>query len=229
MAKNMNKLLKQAQKMQAQMMKAQEDLQKQEVEGTAGGGMVTMKINGSNELVGVSINPEAVDPDDVEMLEDLVLAAVIEAMEKGVLSGHPLVDMKVSLVDGSYHEVDSSEMAFQIAGTMAFREACGAANPVLLEPIMRVEIAVPEVLPESLLDEAEILVATEFTVPPRVGDQRSVGRPTRRAASAHIGEALQTGAVGICRPDLSLSGAVRVERRPDPVGRERPVGIESGG
>jgi len=82
MAKNMNKLLKQAQKMQAQMMKAQEEMQKQEVEGSAGGGMVTLKINGSNELVGVTINPEVVDPDDVEMLEDLIVAAHANAQEK---------------------------------------------------------------------------------------------------------------------------------------------------
>ena len=82
MAKNMNKLLKQAQKMQAQMMKAQEDFQKQEFEGTAGGGMVSLKLSGSNELVSISINPEAVDPDDVEMLEDLIVAAFTNAQEK---------------------------------------------------------------------------------------------------------------------------------------------------
>lgn len=82
MAKNMNKLLKQAQKMQAQMMKAQEDFQKQEFEGTAGGGMVSLKISGSNELISISINPEAVDPDDVEMLEDMIVAAFANAQEK---------------------------------------------------------------------------------------------------------------------------------------------------
>lgn len=82
MAKNMNKLLKQAQKMQSQMMKAQEEFQKQEFEGTAGGGMVNVKINGSNELVGISIKSEVVDPDDVEMLEDLIVAAFANAQEK---------------------------------------------------------------------------------------------------------------------------------------------------
>ena len=82
MSKNINKLLKQAQKMQSQVMKAQEELQKQEVEGSAGGGMVTVKMNGSNELVAISIKPEVVDPDDVEMLEDLIVAAHANAQEK---------------------------------------------------------------------------------------------------------------------------------------------------
>ncbi|WP_104696027.1 elongation factor G [Helicobacter salomonis] len=67
-----------------------------------------------------------------------------EAMQSGVLAGYPVVDFKVTLYDGSYHEVDSSEMAFKIAGSMAFKEACRAANPVLLEPMMKVEVEVPE-------------------------------------------------------------------------------------
>ncbi|UTG92182.1 elongation factor G [Geobacter sulfurreducens] len=67
-----------------------------------------------------------------------------EAMETGVLAGYPTVDFKVALVDGSYHEVDSSEMAFKIAGSMAFKEAAAKAGPVLLEPIMSVEVVVPE-------------------------------------------------------------------------------------
>ncbi|ABB30865.1 translation elongation factor G [Geobacter metallireducens GS-15] len=67
-----------------------------------------------------------------------------EAMDTGVLAGFPCVDFKVSLVDGSYHEVDSSEMAFKIAGSMAFKEAAAKASPVLLEPIMSVEVVVPE-------------------------------------------------------------------------------------
>ncbi|GMB92338.1 Elongation factor G [Helicobacter bizzozeronii] len=67
-----------------------------------------------------------------------------EAMQSGVLAGYPVVDFKVTLYDGSYHEVDSSEMAFKIAGSMAFKEACRVANPVLLEPMMKVEVEVPE-------------------------------------------------------------------------------------
>ncbi|MDQ5809556.1 MAG: elongation factor G [Actinomycetota bacterium] len=67
-----------------------------------------------------------------------------EALDSGVVAGYPVVDVKVELVDGSYHEVDSSEMAFQIAGSMAIQEALKRANPVLLEPIMDVEVVVPE-------------------------------------------------------------------------------------
>ena len=67
-----------------------------------------------------------------------------EAMENGVLAGFPVVDLKVSLIDGSYHDVDSSEMAFKIAGSIGFKDGCSKASPVLLEPIMSVEVVVPE-------------------------------------------------------------------------------------
>lgn len=67
-----------------------------------------------------------------------------EAMESGVLAGFPVVDIKATLVDGSYHEVDSSEMAFKVAGSMAFKEAAGKAKSVLLEPIFKLEVVVPE-------------------------------------------------------------------------------------
>src|SRR5207253_6694265 len=68
---------------------------------------------------------------------------VKEALENGVLAGYPMVDVKVELVDGSYHDVDSSEMAFKIAGSMAVKEAARQAQPVLLEPIMDVEVVTP--------------------------------------------------------------------------------------
>lgn len=71
-------------------------------------------------------------------------AGVQEAMQNGVLGGYPVIDVKVALVDGSYHEVDSSDMAFKIAGSIAFKEGMKKANPVLLEPIMKVEVVVPE-------------------------------------------------------------------------------------
>ncbi len=73
-----------------------------------------------------------------------VQKGVVEAMEGGILAGYELVDIKVSLVFGSYHEVDSSEMAFKIAGSIAFKEACRKAKPVLLEPVMKVEVVTPE-------------------------------------------------------------------------------------
>jgi nucleoid-associated protein EbfC len=78
----LNKLLKQAQKMQAQVMKMQEDLKKQEFDGTAGGGMVKIVLNGSNELVSLKINPEVVNPQETEMLEDLIVAAYTAALQK---------------------------------------------------------------------------------------------------------------------------------------------------
>ena len=65
-------------------------------------------------------------------------------MQAGVLAGYPVVDVKVELYDGSYHEVDSSEMAFKIAGSMAFKEAMRKANPVILEPVMKVSTIVPD-------------------------------------------------------------------------------------
>ena len=67
-----------------------------------------------------------------------------EQMQNGVIAGFPVVDCRVTLYDGSYHDVDSSEMAFKIAGSMGFREGAQKANPVLLEPIMKVEVVTPD-------------------------------------------------------------------------------------
>jgi elongation factor G len=69
---------------------------------------------------------------------------IAEALEGGILAGYPMEDVHVTVFDGSYHEVDSSEMAFKIAGSMAVKKAVGKAKPVLLEPVMRVEVTVPE-------------------------------------------------------------------------------------
>ncbi|NLX71558.1 MAG: elongation factor G [Clostridiales bacterium] len=73
-----------------------------------------------------------------------VETGVREAMQSGVIGGYPVIDVRVTLFDGSYHEVDSSEMAFKVAGSIAFKEAMAKAEPVLLEPIMKVEVTVPE-------------------------------------------------------------------------------------
>lgn len=88
-----------------------------------------------NKIVGGTIPKEYIPA---------VEKGVIEATESGVLAGYPVVDVRVTLFDGSYHEVDSSEMAFKIAGSMCFKEAMRKANPVLLEPIMKVEVVVPD-------------------------------------------------------------------------------------
>src|SRR5690554_976730 len=88
-----------------------------------------------NKVVGGAIPKEFISA---------VETGIIEAMENGILAGYSVVDIKVTLVDGSYHEVDSSEMAFKIAGSIGFKEAAAKAAPVILEPIMSVEIVVPE-------------------------------------------------------------------------------------
>ncbi|OQX71093.1 MAG: YbaB/EbfC family nucleoid-associated protein [Candidatus Cloacimonas sp. 4484_275] len=80
--KGMKDLMKQAQKMQQELLKAQEELANRVVEGTSGGGMVKIQMNGKNQVISLKIDPEVVDPDDVEMLEDLIIAAFNEAREK---------------------------------------------------------------------------------------------------------------------------------------------------
>jgi elongation factor G len=89
----------------------------------------------SNDIKGGTIPKEYIKPID---------QGIQEALEGGILAGYPMVDIKVSLYDGSYHDVDSNEMAFKIAGSMAFKEAARKASPVLLEPVMAVEVTVPE-------------------------------------------------------------------------------------
>src|SRR5512147_958985 len=88
-----------------------------------------------NKTVGGSVPKEYVAPTQ---------KGIEEAMETGVLAGYPVVDMKITLIDGSYHEVDSSEMAFKIAGSMGFKEGARQAHPILLEPLMSIEIITPE-------------------------------------------------------------------------------------
>lgn len=88
-----------------------------------------------SKIVGGSIPREYIGP---------IEAGAKEAMENGVLAGYPMVDIKVTVFDGSYHDVDSSEMAFKIAGSMGFKAGCQKASPVILEPYMKVEVIVPE-------------------------------------------------------------------------------------
>jgi elongation factor G len=88
-----------------------------------------------NSIVGGAIPKEYINSVD---------KGITEAMQSGVIAGYPVVDFKVELYDGSYHEVDSSEMAFKVAGSMAFKNAVMSASPVLLEPMMKVEVVTPE-------------------------------------------------------------------------------------
>ena len=88
-----------------------------------------------NKIVGGAVPKEYIGP---------IESGIKEAMQSGVLGGYPVLDIRITLYDGSFHEVDSSEMAFKIAGSIAFKEGCKKADPVLLEPIMKVSVNVPE-------------------------------------------------------------------------------------
>jgi elongation factor G len=88
-----------------------------------------------SKIVGGTVPKEYIGPAEQGMKE---------TCESGILAGYPVIDLKATLVDGSYHDVDSSEMAFKIAGSMAIKDAVMKANPVLLEPMMKVEVEVPE-------------------------------------------------------------------------------------
>ncbi len=119
-------------------------------------GKFIRQSGGKGQYGHVVINLEPTKPGTGFIFEDKIVGGVIprefirpveagikEALETGVLAGYPVVDVKVELVFGSYHDVDSSEMAFKIAGSMAFKEAARSARPILLEPIMEVEVVTP--------------------------------------------------------------------------------------
>ncbi|MGD2152109.1 MAG: EF-Tu/IF-2/RF-3 family GTPase, partial [Gemmatimonadales bacterium] len=120
-------------------------------------GKYIRQTGGRGQYGHVVINLEPAAPGQGLIFEDRIVGGAIpreyigsveqgvrEAMDAGVLAGYPMVDLKVTLVNGSYHEVDSSEMSFKIAGSMALREAVRRGDPVLLEPIMDVEVVTPE-------------------------------------------------------------------------------------
>jgi elongation factor G len=115
-----------------------------------------------NKIVGGAIPKEYINP---------VEKGIAEALETGVLAGFEVQDVKVTLFDGSYHEVDSSEMAFKIAGSMAFKEACHRANPVLLEPIMKVEVVVPEDFMGAVVGDLNARRGRIEITEPRAGSQ----------------------------------------------------------
>jgi elongation factor G len=120
-------------------------------------GKFIRQSGGKGQFGHVVINMEPSEQGQGFVFEDKIVGGVIpreyigpveagikEALENGVLAGYPVVDIKVQLTFGSYHEVDSSEMAFKIAGSMAFKEAARQASPCLLEPVMKVEVVSPE-------------------------------------------------------------------------------------
>lgn len=120
-------------------------------------GRFVRQSGGRGQFGHVWLEMEPNDPGEGFVFEDKIVGGtipreyipavqkgIVEAMESGVLAGYPVVDLKASLVDGSYHDVDSSEMAFKIAGSMAFKEGQQKAGPILLEPVMEVETVAPE-------------------------------------------------------------------------------------
>jgi elongation factor G len=120
-------------------------------------GKFIRQSGGKGQYGHVVINIAPMEPGQGFHFEDKVVGGTVpreyigpveqgikEALENGILAGYPMVDIKVELTDGSYHEVDSSEMAFKIAGSMAFKEGAARAHPVILEPMMKVEVVVPE-------------------------------------------------------------------------------------
>jgi len=115
-----------------------------------------------NAVIGGVIPREFIKP---------IEAGVKEAMEGGVLAGYPMVDIKVTLFDGSYHDVDSNEMAFKIAGSMAFKEAARKASPVLLEPVMAVEVVVPEEFMGTIIGDLNSRRGRIESLEPRAGSQ----------------------------------------------------------
>jgi elongation factor G len=115
-----------------------------------------------NEIVGGSIPKEFIKP---------IQAGIVEAMQTGPLAGYEMRDLRVTLLDGSYHDVDSSEMAFKIAGSMGFKDATSRARPVLLEPIMSVEVVVPEQYMGDVIGDLNSRRGKVERMEPRAGTQ----------------------------------------------------------
>lgn len=118
-----------------------------------------------NKIVGGAVPREYIKP---------VEEGIKEAMTSGILAGYPMVDVKAVLVDGSYHEVDSSEMAFKIAGSMAFKEAAQKASPVLLEPMMDVEVIVPEEFVGDVVGDISSRRGSIEGIEPRYGGVQAI-------------------------------------------------------
>ena len=143
-----------------------------------------------NETTGGSIPKEFIKPID---------EGIKEALERGIIAGYPVVDVRVKLYDGSYHDVDSSEMAFKIAGSMAFQDAAKKAHPVLLEPIMKVEAVTP--------DDYTGAVTGDLSVAAR--PPRGHGLPRRHPDHHRDGAALEHVRI-LDRPALAHPGARHV-------------------
>jgi elongation factor G len=147
-------------------------------------GRFVRQTGGRGQYGHVYINLEPTEPGEGFSFEDKIVGGVVpreyisavqagvhEAMETGVLAGFPMVDVKVQLIDGSYHDVDSSEMAFKIAGSLALREAAKKAKPVLLEPVEDVEVVVPEEYMGDVIGDLNSRRGHILGMEPRAGAQ----------------------------------------------------------
>ncbi|HDH01402.1 MAG TPA: elongation factor G, partial [Nitrospirae bacterium] len=99
---------------------------------------------------------------------------IVETLKEGIVAGYPVVDLKVTLYDGSYHSVDSSEMAFKIAGSLAFKKATVEAKPVLLEPIMKVEVITPDDALGSVIGDLNAKRGKVQGVEPQAGGNQKI-------------------------------------------------------
>jgi elongation factor G len=115
-----------------------------------------------NKIVGGAVPKEYIGPTE---------AGIREACLNGILGGYPVIDVKITLVDGSYHDVDSSEMAFKVAGSMAFKEASRKANPALLEPVMKVEVTTPDEFMGDVIGDLNARRGRIEGMEPRAGAQ----------------------------------------------------------
>jgi len=114
------------------------------------------QTGGSGQYARCELRVEPIKDQEFEFVNDIkggsipkefipaIQKGVVEAMEHGVLAGYPISNIRVTVLDGAYHDVDSSEMAFKICGSICVKEACRKAKPVLLEPVMKIEVVVPE-------------------------------------------------------------------------------------
>ncbi len=140
-----------------------------------------------NKIIGGSIPREYIPA---------VEKGVREATESGVLAGYPVTDVRIRLVDGSYHEVDSSEMAFRMAAIFAFKEACQKGGPILLEPIMKVEVVMPEDYLGEVLGQLNSRRATILGMEPRPGNAHAVRAEVPMAEMFGYATELRSGTQG---------------------------------
>jgi elongation factor G len=133
------------------------------------------------------------------------------AMESGILSGFPVIDLKVTLFDGSYHEVDSNEMAFRIAGTLAFKEATRNASPVLMEPMMAVEVTVPNEFTETIIADINSRRG-------RIDGMERAARAQTICATIPLAEVLRSSAHGRPQYAMRFAGYEAVPPQDGPYG-----------